>query len=148
VQSAELNLAQRLGLQNLQVSVFLAGWDGLITTRGVVVDGKSLKQFSNIKNIVSAGVNVGWRGASGPVDWSVSANYAPGRARLPADVASWTDEQLNDLRLQRAGVDRFGTKLFGMFLMPSEGVPDFYSHRPRPRTRSGSAGRGSRSPPR
>ena len=90
-------------------------------------DGTAINQFTNLRDIISAGVNVGWRGATGPVDWALSANYAPGRVKLPGDVASYSDQQLSDIRLYRQAVDRYGQSMFGSVLLPVGGMPDFYA---------------------
>ncbi|MHB8876184.1 MAG: TonB-dependent receptor plug domain-containing protein [Myxococcaceae bacterium] len=128
VYSAEIDLSQRLGLQNAQLAVFGTYWDGLITTRRTEVDGGGMvNQFVNLRNVVGAGVNLGWQGGAGPLDWALSLNYAPGRILLPADVARQTDQQLGDLRLAREAVDRFGAKAFGSVFLPAEGMPDFYA---------------------
>ncbi len=128
VQSAEVNLSQHLGLQNLQVSVFATSWSGIISTATThLPDGTGINIFTNLRDIISAGVNVGWRGATGPVDWALSANYAPGRVKLPGDVASYSDQQLSDIRLYREAVDRYGQSMFGSVLIPVGGMPDFYA---------------------
>lgn len=128
VSSVEVDLAQKLGLQSLQVALFATSWQGIITTRGgVVVDGVSLTQFTNLRNVWSAGINAGWQGSFGPVDWGLSASYAPGRVRLPADVASYSDEQLEELNLERAGLVRYGLRRFGQLMLPADGNPDFYA---------------------
>ena len=125
--SGELDLSQRLGAQNLQLAIFVASWEGLIAARNVLVNGELLQQFANVLNMQSFGVNAAWRGASGPVDWALSVNYAPGRVRLPGDVAQYTDEQLADQRVVRAAADRYGWKALGATYMPANGMPDFYA---------------------
>lgn len=127
VTAAELDLSQRLGVQNLQMALFVTQWSGIITTRFVTVNGEQVEQFANIQTIQSAGLNVGWRGGTGPLDWAVSANYAPGRVRLPADVAQYSDQQLADMRLERSAIDRYGWKALGAVYLPSGGMPDFYA---------------------
>jgi len=128
VYSAEVDVGQRFGLQSLQASVFATSWQGLITTRGVVANGQSVSQFANLRNVLSAGVNVGWQGASsnGLVEYSLSLNYSPGRVQLPGDIASYTDAQLKEQRLLRSAIQQFGTPTFGSVFVPAEGMPDFY----------------------
>jgi outer membrane cobalamin receptor len=127
VTAGEIDLSQRLGAQNLQLAIFITQWTGIITTRFVNVGGEQIEQFANIQTIGSTGVNLGWRGTSGPLDWALSANYAPGRVRLPADVAQYSDQQLADMRVQRAAIDRYGWKALGAVYLPSGGMPDFYA---------------------
>jgi outer membrane receptor protein involved in Fe transport len=128
VYSAELDLVQRLGGQNLQISLFGTYWDQMISTHLIPVpDGTMIQQFANLRSIASAGINLGWKGAKGPVDWALSLNYAPGRSLLPANVLSETDAQLNQDRLNRTSIVRYGTNAFGQVLMPVEQNPDFYA---------------------
>lgn len=129
VYSAELDLAQRLGLQSLQVSIFGAIWDGLITTRFVTVPGQGrISQFGNVRSVWSAGINVGLQGSWGPIEYALSANYAPGRVRLPGDIASQTDEQLASVRIDRNAISRFGSSAIGSVFLPADGMPDFYAN--------------------
>ncbi len=127
VYSAEFDLAQRLGLQSLQIAIFASLWDGLITTRSVIVNGQRLSQFANLRSVWSAGVNLGWQASSGPVEYALSANYAPGRVRLPPDIAQSTDQQLADARINRAALSRYGSTAFSSVFLPADGMPDFYA---------------------
>jgi outer membrane receptor for ferrienterochelin and colicins len=126
VYSAEIDLAQRLGRQKLQVSLFSSYWSGLISIRGVNVGGVSLSQFANQRNVLSAGVNVGLQGEQGPFDWGLSLNYAPGRRRLPASIMQSTDQELADARVNRETLDRYGWQAMGAVFIPVDGMPDFY----------------------
>lgn len=127
VYSAEVDVAQKLGAQTVQVSVYGAYWDQMINVRGVSVNGERLNQFANVYKVWSAGVNAAWQGSSGPLDWGVSLNYAPGRRELPAGIAQFTDEQLDDARVSRIAIDRYGQKLFGRWFLPAEAMPDGYA---------------------
>ena len=127
VYSAEIDLAQRFGVQHLQAALFGCLWDGLITTRGVTVNGNRISQFANVRNVWSAGVNLGWQGNSGPLDYALSVNYAPGRIRLPADIAQSSDQQLLDQRISRTALNRFGSSAFNSVFLPADGMPDFYA---------------------
>ncbi len=127
VYSAELDLSQRLGVDHLQLAVFAALWDGMITTRNVVVNGGRISQFANLRNVWSAGVNVAWQGAAGPLDYTLSVNYAPGRVRLPPDIAQKTDQELSDARISRGALTRFGSSAFNSVFLPADGMPDFYA---------------------
>lgn len=127
VYSAELDLSQRLGAQTLQLAVFGTSWEDIITTRGVRVNGEALSQFANMRAVWSAGANLGWQGTRGPFEWGLSLNYAPGRVRLPADIAQYGDQQLQDLRVRREAVDRYTTRALGAVLAPVGGMPDFYA---------------------
>lgn len=127
VYSAELDLAQRLGSQSLQIALFGTLWQGLINTRTVQVNGVGVWQFANLREVWSAGVNVGWQGAAGPLDFGLSANYAPGRIRLPAGVAQYSDQQLAEQRLQRETIEQYGVSALGAIYLPTEAMPDFYA---------------------
>lgn len=126
VYSAEIDLAQNIGIQNVQLSVFGAFWDQLITVRGINIDGVVLNQFQNAHQVVSAGVNAGWQGNSGPLDWGLSLNYAPGRRLLPRGITTFSDQELADARIQRAALDRYSSTAFGRVLLPADAMPDFY----------------------
>lgn len=127
VYSGEIDLAQRLGSQSLQAAVFASVWDGLITTRGIIVNGEQISQFANLRTVWSAGINLGIQGSTGPLDYALSVNYAPGRLRLPPDIAQRTDQQLKDQRLNRTALDRYGSSSFGSVFLPADGMPDFYA---------------------
>ncbi len=127
VYSGELGVAQRWGAQNLQLAVFAAVWDGLITTRGIIVNGAFSSQFANIRTVWSAGANFAWQGAYKAFEYALSANYAPGRLRLPADIAQSTDQQLRDQRIDRTALDRYGSKAFDSVFLPADAMPDFYA---------------------
>lgn len=126
VYSAEVDLAQRLGRQNLQFALYGAFWDQLITVRGVTVNGQALNQFQNAHRVWSAGINAGWQGSQGPLDWGVSLNYAPGRRLLPRGVLTFSDEQLAEARLRRNAVDRYGWRAFNNIFIPADAMPDAY----------------------
>jgi outer membrane receptor for ferrienterochelin and colicins len=127
VYSGEVDLGQRLGLHNVQLSVFGAYWEGIIDTHTITVDGKSIGQFANLRNSWSAGVNLGLYGQAGPFDWALSLNYAPGRTQLPRNVAELTNEELSRERLSREAVERYGSSAFGNRFLPTDAMPDFYS---------------------
>ncbi|MBL8955169.1 MAG: TonB-dependent receptor [Myxococcaceae bacterium] len=128
VYSAELDLLQKLKLQSVQLSVFAVAWEGVISTRNIVVDGVSVQQFGNLRSVWAAGVNLGWQGSAGPFDWGLSANVAPGRVRLPAEAAMYSEAQLAEQRLTRRAVDTYGRSALGGVFMPADGVPDFYAN--------------------
>ncbi len=127
VYSAEIDLAQRLGTQSLQAAIFACAWDGLITTRGVIVNGAAASQFANLRTVWSAGINLAWQGSQGPFEYAISANYAPGRLRLPASIAQSTEQQLKDARISRAALDQYSRTAFGSVFLPADGMPDFYA---------------------
>ncbi|MBL8955742.1 MAG: TonB-dependent receptor [Myxococcaceae bacterium] len=126
VYSGEVVLGHRFSQQSLQLSMYAAYWEGLINGANVAPPGKFLTQFQNLRNVWSAGVNLGWRGEAGPFDWSVSLNYAPGRVRLPGDAAQWTDQQLNEAQIQREAIRRYGTSALNSVFLPADSMPDFY----------------------
>ncbi|MFL5319298.1 MAG: TonB-dependent receptor plug domain-containing protein [Myxococcaceae bacterium] len=126
VYSAEVDYGQRFGAQNVELSFFGTFWDQLITVRGVNVNGESLNQFQNAHKVWSAGVNAGWQGQSGPLDWGLSLNYAPGRRQLPGDIAQFSDQELSDLRVQREAINRYGWHAFGYTFLPADAMPDAY----------------------
>jgi outer membrane receptor for ferrienterochelin and colicins len=127
VYSAEIDLAERLRLQNVQLSIFFTSWQGLISTRDVTVNGVSESQFANLRNVIGAGANLGWQGKAGPLDWGLSVNYAPGRVRLPASIVQLSDQELRDDHLQRSAIDQYGTSALGWVFLPTDGMPDFYA---------------------
>lgn len=127
VYSGEVVLAHRFAQQSVQLSMYGAYWQGLINGANVAPPGKFLTQFQNLRDIWSAGVNLGWRGEAGPLDWAVSLNYAPGRYRLPGDVAMWTDQQFSQAQIQRDAIRRYGTSALGSVFLPSDSMPDFYA---------------------
>ncbi len=128
VYSAELDLAQRFGLQHIQLAVFAVFWRGLITIHSINSQGGSINQFANLRNVWSAGVNVGVQGGeSDGFSWALSVNYAPGRVMLPRDIAQSTDQELKDMRLSRAALDGYSSTEFGSVFLPNEGMPDFYA---------------------
>ncbi len=126
VYSGEIVIGQRFAQQSVQLSLFAAYWEGLINGANIAPPGKFLTQFQNLRNVWSAGVNLGWRGEAGPFDWSVSLNYAPGRVRLPGDAAQWSDQQLNEAQIQREAIRRYGTNALGSVFLPADSMPDFY----------------------
>jgi outer membrane cobalamin receptor len=127
VYSAEVVLSQRFARQSVELSLYGAYWEGLISSASVLVKGMTVTQFQNLRNVWSAGANLGWRGETGPLDWAVSLNYAPGRVRLPADVATWSDQQLAAQQLNRDAIVRYGTTALGSTFLPTDMMPDFYA---------------------
>ncbi len=127
VHSLEVDLGQRFGLQRLQASFFFTYWSDLITTRGVPINGRSITQFANQRNVWSAGVNFGWQGAHGPFDWGLSLNYAPGRRAMPKGILGYSDQELADIRVRREALDQFGWSALGTVFLPADGMPDFYA---------------------
>ncbi|MBK7860254.1 MAG: TonB-dependent receptor [Archangiaceae bacterium] len=127
VYSGEVVLAQRFARQNVQLSLYGGYWEGMITTARVLRGGQLVNQFQNLRNIWTAGVNLGWRGEVGPVDWALSLNYAPGRVRLPGNAAGYSDQQLSDVQISREAVQRFGATALGSTFLPADSMPNFYA---------------------
>ncbi len=127
VYSGEVVVAHRFAQQSVQLSAYAAYWTGLINAADIAPGSAHLSQFQNLRELWSAGVNFGWRGDAGPFDWAVSLNYAPGRFRLPATAATWTDMELETAQVNREAIRRYGTSALGSIFLPSDSMPDFYA---------------------
>ncbi|MBK7863469.1 MAG: TonB-dependent receptor [Archangiaceae bacterium] len=127
VYSGEVVFAHRFGPQSVQLSLYAAVWDGLISSANIAAPPEHLAQFQNLRTLWSAGANLGWRGDAGPFDWAVSLNYAPGRVRLPPEANSWTEAQLDAAQIRREAIERYGTAALGSLFLPADSMPDFYA---------------------
>jgi len=126
VRSVELSLGQSLGTHRITVAAFGSRWDDLVQ-RAFVTDpdnpGPTQIEHRNAdNNLLSAGGNVGYSGASGALTYGLNAGYAWTRIRLDeveSDGSGLTDEELVNRGFSRLAADRFGRN------QPLTAAPEF-----------------------